>query len=87
MTCVKGKAKLIVSDEHAYRIIYMGEHAPKRVHIPAGLWHGFKGFSEEEALIINLPNKMFNYEEPDEPRLPPNSLRGCSVGIWERKDG
>jgi len=74
---VKGMIKLALCDlregSKTYNLInefFIGEHNPLLVHIPAGIYHGFKGISEEEALVINIPTNTYNYKDPDELRLP-----------------
>jgi dTDP-4-dehydrorhamnose 3,5-epimerase len=65
--------------------IFAGEHNPVLVHIPPYVYHGFKCISSKEALVVNVPSESYNYQEPDEFRVPPHDS-----GIpyqWERKDG
>ena len=64
---------------------YAGEHQPLLVHVPAGVFHGFKGIGTEEALVVNLPTAPYDYARPDEIRRPPDD-----PGIpydWRRRDG
>ena len=37
--------------------------------------HGWKCISEHEALIINIPTEVYDYENPDEQRIPWNDPR------------
>ncbi len=64
---------------------YLGVHNPLLVQVPAGIYHGWKCVSQEEALIINIPTEMYNREHPDEQRLDPydNDI----PYDWKRKDG
>jgi dTDP-4-dehydrorhamnose 3,5-epimerase len=32
--------------------------------------HGFKGVGQDVALIVNVPTELYNYDDPDEHRLP-----------------
>ena len=75
-TCVKGKMRLGLYDsregsptfgETAEFII--GPHDPMVVHIPNGIYHGFKCVSDEEAIVINTPTESYNREDPDEFRI------------------
>ena len=49
---------------------FMGVHNPILVHIPPGVYHGWKCISQEEAIVVNLPTEVYNYKEPDEHRVP-----------------
>lgn len=44
---------------------------PKVVQIPNMVYHGFKGISKEEAIIINVPTEPYSPASPDEYRLDP----------------
>ena len=77
VACVKGMIKLALCDlredspTHGEVMeIFMGEHKPILVHIPKEVYHGWKCVSENEAYIINCPTELFNYQKPDEHRLP-----------------
>lgn len=50
--------------------IVMGELAPKLVQIPTGVWHGFKNIGPQEAFLLHINTIPFNFENPDEDRLP-----------------
>jgi dTDP-4-dehydrorhamnose 3,5-epimerase len=64
---------------------YMGVHNPILLQIPPGVMHGFKCISQEETIVLNVPTHTYNYENPDEFRLPP---RDPSIGFdWDRHDG
>jgi dTDP-4-dehydrorhamnose 3,5-epimerase len=49
----------VVSDVDPYLIV-----------IPAGIIHGFQNLGDKEAYIMNIPDKAYNRENPDERRLP-----------------
>jgi dTDP-4-dehydrorhamnose 3,5-epimerase len=80
VTCVKGMIKLVLYDgrkksktEDEINEFIIGERNPCLVQIPPQVWHGFKAISEEYALFLNIPTELYNYKDPDEHRLPPNS--------------
>jgi dTDP-4-dehydrorhamnose 3,5-epimerase len=54
------------------------------VQIPKDVYHGFKGISEEEAIIINTPTESYNSKVPDEFRLPAHTKK--IPYDWKRKD-
>ena len=74
---VHGMIKLVLCDwrpdSPTYREIqefFIGEHNPLMVRIPPHVLHGWKGIGDKEAVVINIPNRHYEYAEPDELRLP-----------------
>jgi len=63
---------------------FIGEHNPLLIHIPPGVYHGFKAVGETEAMVLNCPTELYNYESPDEYRIDPydNDI----PYDWRRKD-
>jgi dTDP-4-dehydrorhamnose 3,5-epimerase len=92
MAVVRGMMKIVLYDGREQsptfgeiNEIFAGNHNPVLVHIPPLVCHGFKCISEEEAVVVNVPTEMYNYETPDEFRLP---AHGGEVPYdWTRKDG
>jgi dTDP-4-dehydrorhamnose 3,5-epimerase len=78
-TCVSGLAKLALYDPRddsptkgLINEFYLGNLNPILVKIPRSVYHGFTAVGNEPAIIINFPTHLYNYEKPDEYRLPPN---------------
>jgi len=76
---VKGMAKVVLYDSQkdspTYQEInefYMGERNPILITIPPFVFHGMKGIGVEPAYLINCPTEPYNYDEPDEFRVPPH---------------
>jgi dTDP-4-dehydrorhamnose 3,5-epimerase len=44
---------------------------PQLVVVPPGIWHGLISTGAVPALILNLPDRAYAYENPDHWRLPP----------------
>jgi dTDP-4-dehydrorhamnose 3,5-epimerase len=92
MAVVKGMMKIVLYDSRKESAtfgkineIFAGIHNPVLVHIPPFVYHGFKCISQEEAIVINTPTGIYNYNDPDEFRLP---AHGSEIPYnWERKDG
>jgi dTDP-4-dehydrorhamnose 3,5-epimerase len=92
MAVVQGIMKIVLYDGRQGSVtfgeineIFAGIHNPVLVHIPPFVYHGFKCVSENEAIVINTPDEVYNYSEPDEFRLP---AHGSGINYnWERKDG
>jgi dTDP-4-dehydrorhamnose 3,5-epimerase len=92
LTCVQGMIKLALYDPRknspTFKEInqfYLGVHNPLLVQIPQGIYHGWMCVSEEEAIVINIPTEVYNYEHPDEQRLDP--YENDIPYDWRRKDG
>ena len=63
---------------------FMGVHHPFVLRIPRGVYHGFKCIGETEALCLNVPTNTYNYDDPDEHRLPAHTDK--IPYDWERVD-
>jgi dTDP-4-dehydrorhamnose 3,5-epimerase len=48
----------------------VSEKNPALLTIPSNLYHGWKNIGTSEAIIINMPTRMYNYEAPDALDLP-----------------
>lgn len=90
--CVAGMAKVVLydgrKDSPTYAEInefFMGILDPILLKIPPLVYHGFKGISDEMALIVNVPTALYNYNTPDEYRLPAHTSE--IPYDWARKDG
>jgi dTDP-4-dehydrorhamnose 3,5-epimerase len=51
----------------------IGEHDQRMVRIPGACWHGFKVIGNDQALLVNMPTNLYDYDDPDEERLPPDT--------------
>lgn len=89
---VRGMAKVVLYDGRksspTYRMInefFIGELNPSLVVIPNLVMHGYKAIGTDQVYLINLPTETYNYANPDEHRLPPDTK---SIPYdWSRKDG
>lgn len=82
IVCVKGMIKLVLFDPREdsptrgeVQEIFSGDHNRIRIRIPKGIYHGWKCVSEIEAYIVNIPDQLYDYDDPDEHRLPFDSDR------------
>lgn len=73
--CLKGSVKLVMYDARdgsptkgKINELFIGDHNPKLVRVPPGVYHGWKCVSEDEAIILNVPTEPYNHEAPDEYR-------------------
>ncbi len=92
MVVVKGTMKIVLydgrQDSPTYREVnefFAGEHNPILVHIPPHVYHGFKCVSQEEAMVVNTPTEVYDYDKPDEFRVHPHE--NDIPYEWGRKDG
>lgn len=90
--CVHGMIKLVAYDPREdsptkglINEFFIGDYSPTLVQIPVGVYHGFKGLTPPEAIVINIPTEPYHHEEPDEYRLDPHTPE--IPYDWHRKDG
>ena len=89
--CVSGMIKLVAYDgrprsrtKGRINEFFIGTHSPMLVQIPVGVHHGFKGLTEPEAIVINIPTEPHHRGRPDEHRLAPHG--GEIPYDWNRRD-
>jgi dTDP-4-dehydrorhamnose 3,5-epimerase len=78
--CLKGMIKIVLYDAREgsetkgeTNEFFIGDHNPMLVTIPPGIYHGWKCISNEESIVISAPTEPYNYQQPDEYRLPPDT--------------
>jgi dTDP-4-dehydrorhamnose 3,5-epimerase len=57
----------------------VSEKNPGLLIIPPNLYHGWKNIGTTEAVIINMPTSMYNYEMPDALDLPWDSEAAARI--------
>lgn len=57
----------------------VSEKNPGLLIVPPNLYHGWKNIGTAEAIIINMPTAMYNYEEPDALDLPWDSEAAARI--------
>ncbi|MFH0891920.1 MAG: dTDP-4-dehydrorhamnose 3,5-epimerase family protein [Candidatus Falkowbacteria bacterium] len=77
VTCVRGMLKVVCYDAREdsstkgeINEFFIGEHNPSLVTIPSGVYHGWKNIGENEAIAVSAPTEAYDYDHPDEYRLP-----------------
>lgn len=90
--CVSGELKLALYDGRAnsptqgvVNEIFFGDSNRLIVKVPGGIHHGWKCVGEQTALIINLPDRVYRYDAPDEHRMDPHE--NDIPYDWRRRDG
>ena len=92
IACLGGMLKLALydgrKDSPTFKEInqfFIGLHNPLLVHVPAGVHHGWKCVSAEEAVVVNVPTEAYDYGNPDEQRQDPHD--NDIPYDWTRRDG
>lgn len=77
VTCIKGMLKVVLYDSREdsetrgeLMELFIGDLNPALISIPPMIYHGWKCVSECMAFAVNAPTEAYNYESPDEYRLP-----------------
>jgi dTDP-4-dehydrorhamnose 3,5-epimerase len=91
-TVVKGMLKVVLYDQREgsptkgeINEFFVGEKNPILIVIPPMVVHGVKGLGQEAGYLVNVPDKPYDYDNPDEYRIDPN---GDEIPYdWDRKDG
>lgn len=75
--CPKGRIKIGIYDDREgsatrdeLTTLVIGEHDQRAVRIPGACWHGFKALGDGPAFLVNFPTNLYDYDNPDEERLP-----------------
>lgn len=70
--CIRGMVKWVTIDpkniNHPVEEFFIGEHNPLIIEVPPGVWHGYKNIGIEECMVLNIPDKVYKYSNPDEIR-------------------
>lgn len=89
--CVAGMVKLVLIDqrpgsatEGVVNEFHLGPLNPVLVRVPKLVHHGWKCISTEISLVVNVPDQVYRYDEPDEFRV---AAHGELPYDWSRKDG
>lgn len=90
--CVYGMAKVVLYDPRERSLtkglineFHVGQLNPLLIKIPPLVYHGFTTEGNGMTLIVNLPTELYNYEQPDEHRVPYDDT---SIPYsWEIKHG
>ncbi len=74
---LKGAMKICAYDEETRRLaeVIASEDRPLLVRIPGHYYHGTKTISSEPSLTVYFVNRLYDYKEPDEQRIPWNDPR------------
>lgn len=75
--CVGGMAKVVLHDPRddsptkgETDEFVIGWQRQRLIVIPPHVYHGFTAVGPEPAYIVNVPTELYDYDDPDEHRLP-----------------
>ena len=92
ISCVSGELKLALHDSREgsdtkglVNEIFLGDANRLMVKGPSGVCHGWKCIGERAAIIINVPDQVYQYDAPDEHRIDPHD--NDIPYDWARRDG
>ena len=77
---VHGTAKFVLKDDRPDSSTYgkmmtvvIGERRPRLLVVPPGVYHGWMSL-EDDTLMVSTASEVYNRENPDEVRIPPDSF-------------
>ena len=89
--CVSGELKLVLFDPREQspthglaNEIFLGDCNRLLVKVPVGVFHGWKCIGERSALVVNIPDRVYDYDDPDERRVDPHDNE--IPYDWARRD-
>ena len=54
-------------------VFHLSIARPQLLAVPPGVWHGVQNLAGGTSCFVNLFNEPYDYEDPDEWRLPPDT--------------
>jgi dTDP-4-dehydrorhamnose 3,5-epimerase len=74
---LKGASKICAYDEKTQKLVEIvaGGARPMLIRMPGKYLHGFKAIADEPSLMVYFVNKLYDYKNPDEERVPWNDPR------------
>lgn len=84
LVVIKGKARIVYVNEITKRFVEreVSELKPELIYIPGDHWHGTQALTG--TTTIYFVTKLYDYENPDELRLPPDHDFGWGTFGWEK---
>jgi dTDP-4-dehydrorhamnose 3,5-epimerase len=80
--CISGRTVVVLYDARLESPTHgvvaehiVGADRPSLLVVPPGVYHGLKALGPQPALIVNMPDEPYAYEQPDHWRLPGDSDR------------
>jgi dTDP-4-dehydrorhamnose 3,5-epimerase len=77
---LKGSFKAVLFDDRddspsrgRVYVLQLSDLRPGVLVIPPGIWHAFQNLTAEPAILLNYFDREYQYNDPDEYKLPPGS--------------
>jgi len=77
-----GQMKIVLYDaresshtQGRINVFRFGTARPGFVVVPPGVWHGVMNIGTETSVLLNLTDKVYEYDDPDHWRLPPDTTQ------------
>jgi dTDP-4-dehydrorhamnose 3,5-epimerase len=72
---IQGMAKVCAYDmeTNEFNEHFIGDDNMVSLTINGKFWHGFKAVSDKPVILLNFPDRLYDYKNPDEERLPYNT--------------
>jgi dTDP-4-dehydrorhamnose 3,5-epimerase len=77
---VGGHLKVVLYDDRAdsrthgqVDVFMLSPMRPQLLVVPAAIWHGVENLSNEVSTFVNFFDREYDYEDPDDWRLPPDT--------------
>ena len=85
---LRGAMKICAYDEETRRLaeVIASAEKPMLVRIPGCYYHGTKTISGEPSLTVYFVNRLYDYKDPDEHRIPWNDPRIVPSEVNGNKD-
>lgn len=81
-TCIHGMMKVALYDSRKDSStfgqideFFIGDKNPLLISVPPLVYHGFKAVGDKTAYFLSVPTEPYNYDKPDEFRLPPDTKK------------
>lgn len=72
-----GSVKIVLydsrEDSSTYRMInevFLSEHNRGLILFPRGVYHAIQNIGQTDVMMVNMPTRPYNHEDPDKYRLP-----------------
>ena len=71
---LRGASKICAYDEKTQRLVEViaSGTLPMLLRVEGRYYHGFKAISDEPSLMVYFVNRLYDYKNPDEERIPWN---------------
>lgn len=85
LTVVHGRVKVVWYDQERKRFVdaVLDGVQPHGILVPGYYWHGTQCLGPEPSMSIYVLNRLYDYDNPDEERLPPDHAFDGQSYQWD----